>query len=150
MASFLLLAVDDDADQAIFLTRAFRKAGLPDTLRIVETGAQALDYVAGRGAYADRTLHPLPTHLFVDLRMPGLDGLEFLDRIRRDGLDVRAAVLTSSTQPSEVKRAYEAGVDLYLVKPLSLERLAEMVEGLRPWFEDGRRPTLPADLLLPR
>jgi CheY-like chemotaxis protein len=148
MASFLLLAVDDDPDQAIFLNRAFRKAGLPDTLRIVQTGAEALDYAAGRGAYADRSRHPRPTHVFVDLRMPALDGLELLERIRRDVADVRSAVLTSSTQPSEVARAYEAGADLFLLKPLSLEGLSRMVAGLRPWFEEGRRPDLPPDLLL--
>lgn len=148
MASYQILAVDDDADQAVFLKRAFRKAGLPSLLRIVESGLDALDYVTGRGAFADRSLHPRPTHLFLDLKLPRLDGLEVLGRIRRENLDVRAAVLTASTQPADVARAYEAGADLYLVKPLSLDRLAEMISALRPWFEAGLRPDLPPDLLL--
>jgi two-component system response regulator len=148
MASFHVLAVDDDPDQGIFLARAFRKAGFPSALRMAGSGADALDCVAGRGAFADRTAHPRPTHLFLDLRLPRLGGLEVLDRIRREKLDVRAAVLTSSTQPSDVARAYEAGAELYLVKPLTLERLASLIEALRPWFLDGVRPALPPDLLL--
>lgn len=114
----IFLLVEDNEDDAFFMRRAFRDAGLQNPLHIVTDGEQAIDYLAGIGAFADRGKNPLPDLIFLDLKMPGRDGFDVLTWIRQEQKStVAVAVLTSSPEEIDRKRARELGADCYLLKP---------------------------------
>src|SRR5262245_39506711 len=79
----ILLAEDDDND-VVLLERAFQKANRHDSLRIVRDGDQAINYLSGRGEYADRERFPIPFVILLDLKMPGTNGFEVLEWVRSD------------------------------------------------------------------
>src|SRR6476619_3845672 len=114
---FILIA-EDDANDVLLLERAFEKAGLRHSLRIVRDGEQAIQYFSGQGVYSDRNKFPLPFLLLLDLKMPGTDGFDVL-RWARGEPDLKRlliVVLTSSNLQTDVDRAYELGANSYLVK----------------------------------
>ena len=116
--SSVFLLVEDNDDDAFFMQRAFQEAGLNNPLHIVSNGEEAVDYMAGRNAFANREKFPLPDLIFLDLKMPGLDGFEVLSWIRHEQKShVPVAVLTSSPEEIDRKRARELGADCYLLKP---------------------------------
>ncbi len=137
-AHSLILIVEDNADDVELIRYAFTKAGIGNPIAAVEDGAQAIAYVQGKGAYADRTNHPCPGLVLLDLKLPRRSGFEVLEAIRRDEAmrQTPVVVLTSSTQDSDIRRAYEAGANSYLVKPVSRDRLLEMVKNLKAYWID--------------
>lgn len=141
-----ILLVEDDSNDVLLIQRAFQKAGLRDLLKIVRDGEQALDYVAGRGQYANRERYPLPYLLLLDLKMPGTDGFEVLQWIRGEP-DLRrllVVVLTSSNLQADVDRAYELGANSYLVKPVEFDEMVNMLQRFEAyWTEINRTPTAP-------
>ena len=145
---FILLA-EDDPNDVLLIQRAFQKAGLGTVLRIVSDGAEAIDYLSGRGAYADRDKFPLPYLLLLDLKMPGTDGFEVLQWVRSDEEVKRllVVVLTSSELQEDVDRAYELGANSYLVKPVSFDEMVHMLQRFEAyWTEINRTPTSPSVL----
>ena len=140
---FILLA-DDDENDVLLLQRAFKKAGLRDWLRVVTDGEEAINYLAGRGAFADREKYPLPFMMLLDLKMPGTDGFEVL-RWARNEPDLKRlliVVLTSSNLQTDVDRAYELGANSYLVKPVEFDEMVHMVQRFQAyWSEINRTPT---------
>lgn len=117
-ANSVFLLVEDNEDDAFFMERAFKDAGLRNPLRVVTNGEQAIEYLAGRKGFADREKFPNPDMIFLDLKMPGMDGFEVLAWIRQERkLEVPVAVLTSSPEEIDRKRARELGADCYLLKP---------------------------------
>ena len=114
----IFLLVEDNEDDAFFMKRAFRDAGLNNPLHVVTDGQQAIDYLAGSGVFAERGKYPLPDMIFLDLKMPGRDGFDVLAWIRQEHQSkVPVAVLTSSPEEIDRKRARELGADCYLLKP---------------------------------
>lgn len=114
----VILVVDDNEDDAFFMKRAFAEAKLPNSLHIVASGEEAIDYLSGRNAFSDREKFPLPDLIFLDLKMPGIDGFGVLSWLREQHQSrVPVAVLTSSPEEIDVKRARELGADCYLLKP---------------------------------
>jgi CheY-like chemotaxis protein len=133
-----VLLVDDNQDDIFLLKMACQRTGIPHALHVVTDGAMALDYLAGHGEYADRTVHPLPTVVFLDLKMPKFDGHEVLKWIRsRPGLkNLPVVILTVSMQKQDVERAYELGVTSYLQKVPSLGEFGQAVRViLKYWLE---------------
>jgi len=128
----LILLVEDDPNDASLIKRAFRKANLANPVRHVEDGDQAVAYLAGDGEYADRSRHPLPVLVLLDLKLPRRSGLEVLAWIRaQPGLKrLPVAVLTSSRESADINGAYDIGANSYLVKPVSFDSLIEMVRAL--------------------
>jgi CheY-like chemotaxis protein len=124
-----VLMVEDDPNDVVLVRRAFRKANLPHPLHAVEDGDAAIAYLGGEGVHANRETSPVPRLILLDLKLPRKSGLEVLEwiksqaRLRR----IPVVVLTSSRQPSDVNRAYDLGVNSYLVKPVSFDRLLAMV-----------------------
>jgi CheY-like chemotaxis protein len=142
---FILLAEDDDND-VLLLERAFEKAGLRHSLRIVRDGDQAIQYLEGRGIYSDRKKFPLPFLILLDLKMPGTGGFEVIQWIRREPELKRllVVVLTSSNVQSDVDRAYELGANSYLVKPVSFDEMANLIQRFEMyWTELNRTPSAP-------
>lgn len=128
----VLYAEDEDND-AFLMQRAFIKAGVTNPLRIVVDGPAAIRYLAGTGEFSDRTQHPLPCLLLLDLNLPRQSGLEVLKWVRErpDFSDLPIVILTSSSQDRDIGSAYQLGANGYLVKPPSSEKLIDLVMGLR-------------------
>jgi CheY-like chemotaxis protein len=131
-----ILLMEDNADDAFLLQLAFRRAQVPNPIVVVRDGEQALDYLAGRGAYADRARWPLPVLALLDLRLPRASGLEVLAWLRSRPVMRRlpVVVLTSGSVPGELDRAYELGANSCLLKPLGFEALQAMVRALAEWW----------------
>lgn len=139
-----LLLAEDDENDAIFFTRAFRKAGVDVPVEVVTDGVMALARLADPGL-------PAVTHALLDLKMPLKSGLEVLESLARHGpREVRAAVFSSSKVEEDVKRAYELGADFYLVKPARTSDLVPISRQLGEWVGRGVCPILSSDLFLPR
>jgi CheY-like chemotaxis protein len=139
-----ILVAEDDSTDAFLLKRTFAKAGIRTGLHFVRDGQEAVDYLSGEGGFADRERHPLPTLLLSDLKMPRLDGFQVLDWLRRQpGLKrLPVVILSSSSEPGDVNRAYDLGVNSYLVKPHSAERLTSLVQQLQSyWLETNSSPS---------
>lgn len=125
----VVLLVEDERDDIEFVRRAFSHTGVDCDLQVVQDGRSALDYLAGTGAYQDRASHPVPTHLLLDLKLPGTSGLDVLTWIRTQPTNrtLPVIVLTSSNESSDRERCHALGIDLYLVKPVSYGELIEVV-----------------------
>lgn len=122
----VFLLVEDNADDAFFMERAFRRAGLTNPLRIVTNGDQAIDYLDGKGGFADRVANPFPDLVFLDLKLPGRDGFDVLHWLRHEKRSqVPVAVLTSSPEEVDRRRARELGAEAYLIKPPTKEVLLD-------------------------
>jgi CheY-like chemotaxis protein len=140
----ILIAEDSDEDVEI-LKRAFRKSGSHIPLLFVRDGQEAVDYLSGRGGYADRSAHPLPRLMLLDLKMPKLDGFDVLGWLQNHPKlkILPVTVLTSSNFDKDVDRAYGLGANSYLVKPSSLRGFEEIADKLRSyWIESNRPPSV--------
>jgi len=143
-AKVLLIAEDSEAD-ILFLKRAFAEADATLPLVVVSDGKEALDYVLGRGSYTDRSKHPAPSLLLLDLKMPKVSGFEVLEGMKvQDIRQPKVVVLTSSEEAQDVRRAYELGACAYVVKPQSLGILKKIAGSLATMV---RHPDWAADSL---
>jgi CheY-like chemotaxis protein len=124
--------VEDSRDDAFFLRRAFLKAGLLHPIVDVRNGQQAVNYLSGNALYADRSLYPLPGLVLVDLKMPLMDGFEFLAWLQnRPELErLPVIVISSSDLATDREKAIKLGAKDYFVKPNDPEHLVRLVEGL--------------------
>jgi CheY-like chemotaxis protein len=131
-----ILVVEDIDDDVFFLKRALRDAGIANPLQVVVDGQQALEYLEGKGPYADREKHPVPFLILLDLKLPYVMGLDVLKWIRqRRELDgVLVVVLTSSQQDSDLAATYRLGGNSYIIKPPTREKLQELVKTLGEYW----------------
>jgi CheY-like chemotaxis protein len=125
-----ILLVEDDADDLLFLERAFRLAAIPNSLHVVRGGQDAIDYLTGTGDFADRSKHPLPGLVLLDLKLPQKPGLEVLRWIRSQPQFAKTfvVVLTSSNQNRDMQEAFRLGTNSYLVKPADPDRLTKIIQ----------------------
>ncbi len=138
-----ILLVEDEEDDVTFIKMALTKAGIASGLQVAEDGAAALDYLGGLGVFADRSLHPLPTLVLLDLKLPHVMGMDVLKWIReRPAFDMMVVImLTSSQQRSDISRASALGSNSYLVKPSNPLALAEIVDLLKRYWLQLNQPT---------
>ncbi|MDB6137864.1 MAG: two-component system response regulator [Verrucomicrobiaceae bacterium] len=127
-----ILLVEDNPDDLELTIRALRKAHLANRIQITRDGAEALEFIYGEGRYAGRDISNLPKLILLDLKLPLVDGLEVLQRIKADPLTsaIPTVVLTSSKEQSDVLASYRLGVNSYIVKPVDFERFAKAVQDL--------------------
>ena len=135
-----ILVAEDDPTDAYFFQRAFSRAGIPVLLHFVRDGQEVIDYLQGAGSFADRTVHPVPQLVLLDLKMPRLDGFEVLQWVREqsgfNGLQV--VIFSSSGEPKDINRAYGLGANWYLVKPHSMDELTALVGRFKKfWLESA-------------
>jgi CheY-like chemotaxis protein len=139
-----VLHVDDDPNDTALLEAARRKAELEFRLENVSDGDQAMAYLKGSGAYANRATHPWPTLILLDLKMPRATGFEILRWIRNrpDCKELPVVVLSGSELQEDIRQAYSMGANSYLVKPLGFEALVELIRNITSvWLSPRpRRP----------
>ncbi|HEX5221622.1 MAG TPA: response regulator [Verrucomicrobiae bacterium] len=121
----LILAAEDEETDRFILNLAFERAAVPASVVMVNDGAECVDYLRGNGRFADRALHPLPTLLLLDLKMPRMHGFEVLEWLgtQPELKDLPAVVLSSSSDESDIQKARRLGARDYFVKPQSLDDL---------------------------
>jgi DNA-binding response OmpR family regulator len=128
-----ILHVEDEENDALLLTRACERAGLPVQLHHVLDGDVARSYLLGEGEFSNRETHPLPHVIVLDLKMPRTDGFEFLRWLRgQQGFaELPVLVFTSSLSREDKARALSDGASSYFVKPATFEALVNMVEAFK-------------------
>jgi DNA-binding response OmpR family regulator len=144
MSEVVLLVEDDPAD-VLMVRRAFSLSRLPGAIQVVHDGEEAMRYLSGEGPYGDRALHPVPSLILLDLKLPRRSGLEVVSWLRAQPLLRRLPVimLTSSDQPKDVVAAYEAGANAYHVKPPGVEEVVRTIQALHEyWLTRVTRPDL--------
>ncbi|HLO57249.1 MAG TPA: response regulator [Bacteroidales bacterium] len=124
-----LLLVEDNSSDAELILRALRKQNLNNSCKIVSDGAEALDFLFCRGHYNDRNIDHQPRVIFLDLKLPKISGLEVLGALRCEPktASIPVVALTSSQEESDVRTAYNLGVNSYVVKPLDFESLSNAI-----------------------
>jgi CheY-like chemotaxis protein len=139
----VILLVEDREDDVLLIQRSFERAKLSNPFHVVRDGVEAIDYLAGEGAYANRREHPLPDLILLDLKMPKVDGFEVLAWIRAQPTlkSIPVLVLTSSQQLKDVNRAYEMGANSFLVKPLDFDGMCSAASLIRDyWLKTSKTP----------
>ena len=140
-----ILLVEDRDDDVSLLREAFVHAGL-DNLRIVRDGDEAVDYLDGKGQYNDRRNYPCPTLILLDLKIPGRSGFDVVHWVRAHGALKRMpiVVLTDSPSTDDVNRAYDMGINSYLLKPTGFNDLVKLVKAFAEyWLMFSKHPTYP-------
>lgn len=140
-----ILLVEDDANDVMLFRRAYSKCNLANPLQVVMDGEEAQDYLAGCGKYADRLTYPLPGLVLLDFKLPRKSGLEVLAWLRAQAGLKRLPViaLTSSREKTDINRAYDLGINSYLVKPVAFDNLMQIVKTLGLyWMALNENPNL--------
>ncbi|HEX2698191.1 MAG TPA: response regulator [Anaerolineales bacterium] len=140
-----ILLVEDNPNDVELTLRAFKKNNLTNPVQVVRDGAEALDFIFCTGAYADRHIENTPKVILLDLKLPKVDGLEVLKRIKADERTRRipVVVLTSSREERDIVESYELGVNSYIVKPVDFDQFVESARNIGLyWILLNQSPTL--------
>jgi len=142
VANYSILLAEDEDNDAMLLQRAFKKNNILNPIHWVKDGIQAISYLRGEGEYADRSRFPFPHIIILDLKMPRMGGLEFLEWMR-DNPDYRVIptiVMSSSQQDPDIQKAYFLGANTYLLKPSDLDTLVKMVKATHDYWSMSIKP----------
>jgi CheY-like chemotaxis protein len=133
-----VLLVEDNDDDIFFFQRAWQQAGVANPLLVARDGQDAINLMSGSGPYLGKERGPAPGLVLLDLKLPFKSGHEVLAWIREQPGSRRCIVLflTSSRESTDVRRAYEAGANGYLVKPASSAQLTELVKAFKAYWLD--------------
>lgn len=127
-----ILLVEDNSSDAEMTINALKQNGLGEKLLHVKDGAAALDYIFGEGKYAGRRVEETPNVILLDLKMPKVNGIQVLKRIRSDERTRRVPVviLTSSKEDPDIETCYDMGANSYVVKPVEFEAFQKAISDL--------------------
>ena len=133
MASMTILLVEDNPDDEILTVRELQKQSIVNEIIAVRDGVEALEYIFGTGQYARRDVRDLPRVVLLDLKLPKVDGLEVLRRIRADDRTkhIPVVVLTSSDDQRDVIESYRLGANSYVCKPVNFIQFQEAVRHVK-------------------
>jgi two-component system response regulator len=131
-----ILLVDDNAGDAEMTIRALSKVSRINNLLRVKDGADALDFLFAKGAYAERFMGVAPKLIILDLKMPKVSGKEVLSKIKKDDRTrkIPLVILTSSREPLDVKECYDLGANGYVVKPVEFDAFSAAVAELGKYW----------------
>ena len=127
-----ILLVEDNPDDAELTMLALKKINLLNKVYLVKDGAEALDYIYAEGEYSDRKSKDQPKVILLDLKLPKIDGLEVLKKIKEDDNTnmIPVVVLTSSKEEEDMVKSYRYGVNSYIVKPVEFDKFVKSVSDL--------------------
>ncbi len=127
-----ILLVEDNTTDAELTIRALRKRNLTNRLEWVKDGAEALEFIFATGKYAERNKNNIPKVILLDLRLPKVDGLEVLQKIKSDERTkkIPVVILTSSQEEKDITKSYNLGANSYISKPVEFENFSETVAKL--------------------
>ena len=137
-----ILLVEDNLHDAELTIRAFKKHNFSNQLVHVQDGAEALDFLFGRGKYNNRNMEQHPRIVLLDLKLPKINGLEVLRVIKNDNTlrNIPVIVVTSSTEDQDIKTAYELGANSYVVKPIEFDTFVDAMSHLGLYWLFVNRP----------
>lgn len=147
--SFILVVEDSEVD-LVLIRRAFAKARVLNPLFNVRSGEEAISYFKGEGRFANRDEYPLPDLVLLDLKLPGLSGLEVLKWVREQPelRALRIVMLTGSAATEDINRAYQLGANSFLVKPMDFDsfvQIAGAVAGYWVWLSEAPETSRPGE-----
>lgn len=124
-----ILLVEDNPNDVELTLHAFRKYRLANHIEVVRDGVEALDYLFATGTYADRDSTRLPKVILLDLKLPRIDGLEVIRRIKANAVTrtIPVVVLTSSNEERDIIESYNLGINSYIRKPVNFDQFTESV-----------------------
>jgi len=142
--SFPILLVEDEPDDVFFVQRAFHSADLKHPLFAVGDGQEAINYLSGKGPYADHSVYPLPQLVLADLKMPRVSGFDLIAWMRNDKHCklVPIIILSSSALAADVNRAYALGANAYMVKPADAHSLERLFQTIAEFWMAGQKPAV--------
>lgn len=139
-----ILLVEDNPNDEELTLHALRRNKVSNRIHVVRDGAEALEFIFCGGAYADRSIYNSPKVILLDLKLPKVDGLEVLRRVKGDERthDIPVVVLTSSREERDLVESYKLGVNSYIVKPVDFDQFTDCVRqiGLY-WMLVNQPPT---------
>jgi CheY-like chemotaxis protein len=127
-----ILIVEDNEQDLALAQRALRKANVTNRIHVARDGEEALEFLFCEGSFRERKMENGPKVILLDLKLPKIDGLEVLQRIKSDPRtkSIPVVVLTSSKEQNDVVETYNLGVNSYIVKPVNFEQFSETVQKL--------------------
>ena len=141
-----ILLVEDNQDDVELTLRAFKKNNIRNSMVVTRDGAEALDYLFAAGAYAARNPRDLPQVVLLDLKLPRMDGLQVLQRIRGDERTrlLPVVILTSSKEEQDIIKGYQLGCNSYVRKPVSFDEFLDAARQLGLyWLLLNQTPPMP-------
>ena len=136
MSERVILLVEDDQDQVRLAMRALREHGIVeevDEVVVATDGQEALDYLFGEGSHAGRDTETMPEFVLLDVHLPGMDGLQVLERLREDERTELLPVILFSSSREEIVEGYRLGANSYVTKPVNFDRFSEAMQYLG-WY----------------
>lgn len=138
-----ILLVEDNPQDLELALRALRKANLANRIQVARDGAEALDFILCQGAFAGRNANESPRVILLDLKLPKVDGLEVLERVKSDPRTrtIPVVVLTTSNERRDLSESYRLGANSYIVKPVDFDQFTAAVRELGLyWLVLNQRP----------
>ncbi len=128
----IILLVEDNPDDELLAIRALKKNNISNEVVVARDGVEALDYLFGTGAHAGRDMSVMPQIILLDLKLPKIDGLEVLRRLRNDERTklLPVVVLTSSREEQDLTESYSLGANSYIRKPVNFAQFTEAIRQL--------------------
>jgi len=140
-----ILLVEDNPNDEELTLRSLKKNNVSNQIHVVRDGAEALDFLFGKGAYSGRSLRDGPKVILLDLKLPKVDGLEVLRHIKHDAQarKIPVVILTSSKEERDIVESYQLGVNSYIVKPVDFAQFTDAVRQLGlDWMLLNQPPAL--------
>jgi CheY-like chemotaxis protein len=131
-----ILIVEDEESDVLLMRLAMKKVGVVNPIQIVSHGQEALEYLQGTGKFGSRVEFPMPSLVLLDLKLPGLSGLEVLEWLRRQPQfqSLIVIMLSSSKEPKDIQAAYRAGANAYVAKPPSVEKRLVLAQSIKDFW----------------
>lgn len=125
-----ILFAEDSLDDAMLTMRALKKSGFANKVHHVKDGAEALDFIYGREAYASRNINERPKLILLDLKMPKMSGMEVLAKLKSDPdfKSIPIVILTSSKEDPDIQKCYALGANSYIAKPVESDNFFQVIK----------------------
>lgn len=132
MSRSTILLVEDNPDDVALTLRAFKKSNILNEVIVAQDGVEAIDYVFATGAYAGRNAEEMPQLILLDLKLPKMDGMEVLRRLRADNRTkiLPIVILTSSKEDQDIVNGYNLGANSYIRKPVDFAQFSDAIQQL--------------------